>query len=668
MSQPSAASFEVDRLAPEVDDGIHLLPVVHERVELASVARAVLDALDPVAVAVELPTTVRAAAALAVGRLPRVSLVISEEPGEDALVWVVAPGDPLVEAIRWAEERHKPFFCIDPDLPYEERHSDHVPDPYALWQMGADAYLESLQRGLEEGPVSEVDERREAGMAFHLRQARSEISGPIVAVVGAAHVRGVSSRLKGPLAHPFARMRRSRVVVRHLAPRSLTALLPDAPLAHSVWERVRTGEAPVDTNLDSTFSCRVSVIRFGLRVIQGEQGDNETERRQRLVDYASLEGTRKALGGWLAPDRARLGGVVWRVAAGSYSVQTGETVAGWQRRMFFDFARRCARVQGNLIPGLYEWVVAARGVGDDNLAWEVFEASRTYPWQEDHAEIETASIDGDELDLGTRKIRFRRRFFRVKQRPIAIPVRQHPHPESPEDWLRAFDASGICSFPPEDLVVEDYGRFLQRKALSVLSAERQRTEPFTCSLLDGIDIRETLRNVHEDRVYVQEKGKVPGDAGSVVVVFDRDQEDERFPFAMTWLGEHDQESDMAFYSTNPADQVVGPGVMRATYGGFVLTQPRGRLSDVWSDPDYRWARGKAEVLLMAAIDYSLEKIVVHLAPKPPAEPMHRYATSQGKQILHLPLSSLSPVTLKKIRVMHILAGHDKLEIAKDYIW
>ena len=664
----SDVGVDLDRLAPDVGGGIHLLPVVHERVELASVARSVLEAVEPAAVAVELPTTLAAAAVQAVGRLPRISLVISEQPGEAALVWVVAPGDPLVEAIRWALERQKPFFCIDPDLPYEERHSDRVPDPYALWQLGAADYLESLQLGFEEARSTEVDERREAGMAFHLRQTRGEVSGPIAAFVGAAHAKGVRLRLGEPLAHPFARTRRSRVLVRHLDPKSLTALLPDAPLTHAVWERVREGEAPTETDLGSTLARRQSVTRFGLRIIRGERGGDDSIRRAKLVDYASFHGTRTAPGDRLAPDRARLGGVVWRIAAGSYSEQTGEAVAAWQRRMFFDYSRRCARAQGQLIPGLYEWVIAARGVGDDNLAWEVFDSSRTYPWQEDYAEIESASIDGDELDLGTRKIRFRRRFFRVKRRPIAIPVREHPQPDRPEDWLRAFDSSGLCSYPPEDLVVEDYGRFLQKKALSVLSAERRRTEPFTCSLLDGIDIRETLRNVHEDRIYVEEKGKVPADAGSVVVVFDRDPDNIRYPFTMTWLGEHDQESDMAFYATNPADQVVGPGMMRATYGGFMLTQPRGRLFDVWSDADYRYARGKAEVLLMAAIDYSLEKIVVHLAAEPPAESSRRYAAVQSKQILHIPLASLSPQTLKKIRVMHILAGRDKRAIAKDYIW
>lgn len=125
---------------------------------------------------------------------------------------------------------------------------------------------------------------------------------------------------------------------------------------------------------------------------------------------------------------------------------------------------------------------------------------------------------------------------------------------------------------------------------------------------------------------------------------------------------------MAFYSTLPGEQVVGPGIMRATYGGFLLTLPRGRLVDVWTDRDYHFARDKAELLTMAAIDYSLEKIVVQVAEKKPSSRMRQYAADQAKRLLHIPLGSLSPVTLKKIRVLHILAGKDKRDIAKRYVW
>ena len=125
---------------------------------------------------------------------------------------------------------------------------------------------------------------------------------------------------------------------------------------------------------------------------------------------------------------------------------------------------------------------------------------------------------------------------------------------------------------------------------------------------------------------------------------------------------------MAFYSTDPALQVVGPGIVRATYGGFLLSSPRGRLFDVWNDRDYRMAHGKPEVLTMAAVDYSEEKIVVHVAARPPAARMKRYAAAQGKRILHVPLASLSSTAIEKIRVLHLLAGQDKRRIARDYVW
>ena len=669
MSSPISKSpdpIDYGRLAPRVAPRLRILPVVHERLEMTALIRSALDHFEPDTVAVELPTTLQGPALQAVRRLPRVSLLLSEEPGEEALVWVVAPADPLVEAIRWADERRRPIHFIDPDLPYEERHVEAVPDPYAIWQLGA-RFLDLVKPDRSSDPPA--DARREAGMAYHLSElARTDGTGEILAVMGLAHVGGVAAGLDSPQAIPFARTRRTHIELRHLAPRSFTGLLPDPPLAHAVWERIRSGEAPEPTELAETLSRKVSVVRYGLRVIHGDKGESERRRKEHLVELASTEATAPLGSCPRFPDRRRLLDLVWRVGAGSYTEQTGEAMRRWQRRLFGDYAHRCARVQGSLVPGLYEWTLAARGVADDNLAWEVFEAARAYPWQDESAEIPTASLEGSELDLGTRTVRFRRRFMRIKSRPIAVPVRERPSPDDPEDWLSAFDTTGLCSYPPEDLVIEDYGRFLQRRAVSILAAESSRSEPFATSLLDGIDIRETLRNVHEDRIYVEEKGRVPGDAGSVVVIFDRDPDAQSFPFSMTWLGEHDQESDMAFYATSPAEQVVGPGIMRATYGGFMLTQPRGRLFDVWKDPDYRFAHDRGEVLLMAAIDYSLERFVVHVAADPPAERLRSYAAAQGKQVTHIPLAALSPVTVKKIRVMHILAGKDKREIARDYVW
>jgi hypothetical protein len=74
------------------------------------------------------------------------------------------------------------------------------------------------------------------------------------------------------------------------------------------------------------------------------------------------------------------------------------------------------------------------------------------------------------------------------------------------------------------------------------------------------------------------------------------------------------------------------------------------------------------VLLMAAIDYSTDKLVVHVGPHPPSSRMRDYAAARYRKIVHLPLGSLSPVSIRNVRVVHILAGRDKREIAKDYVW
>ena len=659
---------DLDLLAPEAVPGIRVMPVLHERVDLAPVVRRVCEALRPAALAVELPTTLSDAVSTAVARLPKISAVVSEEPGEDALVWVVTPGDPLVEGMRWAAENEREILLVDPDLRYQHRRHDRLPDPHSLHELGAERYLDLIRRLAGGAPHDERDTLRESGIAFHLKTALEHVDGVILALVGAAHADRVAEFLAGPTAPPLARLRRSHVHLRHLHPESLTAVLPDPLLAHAVFELLRTTELPPAPEFAATIASRLELPHGVLTVVTGGRIEDRPERERAVAAFAAHHGSRRIESGSIVPDRAALTRVVWQVGAASYEQQTQTEIAPWQRRLFFDFVHRYARIQGHLIPGLYEWVVGGRGVGDDNLAWEIFDVARCYPWQEDSAEIETARVDGELLDLGTRSVRFRRRFMRVKQRPVSVPVRRRPTPDDPGEWLRAFSGDSICSYPPEDVVVEDWGQHLKQRAVSILSAESSHSEPFTTSMLDGIDLRETLLRHHEGRIWVRERGREAGAVGSVVIIFDDDRSGGEFPYLMSWLGEHEQESDMALYATDPLQQVVGPGIMRATYGGFMLSYPPGRLYDVWRDPDYGIATSKSDVLVMAAVDYSVDKLVVHVGAHPPSSRLRDYAAARTKRIVHIPLGSLSPVSLRKVRVVHILAGRDKREIAKDYVW
>lgn len=155
--------------------------------------------------------------------------------------------------------------------------------------------------------------------------------------------------------------------------------------------------------------------------------------------------------------------------------------------------------------------------------------------------------------------------------------------------------------------------------------------------------------------------------GAVCIIFDEDPHD-RYGYLTTWLGENQNESDMAFYSTHPFEHMVGPGVGRAEYGGLLMTLPPRRMFDVWRDPDYQFAETKAERLLMAALDYSVERHVVYAASRPPRSVFRSIASHLGRKILYVPLGQLSPAKLKRIRVVHVLDGYQRRDTAKEYIW
>ena len=366
-------------------------------------------------------------------------------------------------------------------------------------------------------------------------------------------------------------------------------------------------------------------------------------------------------------DRPRVQLALLREAEKSYHEATGDKVEHWQRRLLARYTRNLALAGGDLAAGLFDITVAARSAVDDNYAWDVWETAGKYPPQKTASDLVTVSLSGEEVWLDTRKIRLRRRLPRPKQRLRPFGLKGRKKEKFPGEWARQIDGSAICSYPPEDIVVEDFGRFLRKKAKSVLSEERVRVEPFTTSMLDGIDLRETIRNWHESKIYVRQFDKVAGEVGAVVVIFDEDREG-RCTYLTTWLGEHQNESDMAFYSTDPFEHLVGPGIGRAEYGGFLMSLPPHRMFDVWGDPDYEFAETKPERLLLAALDYSIHRHVVYVASRPPRSIFRTIAGRLGRNILYLPIGQLSPTKLKKLRVVHVLDSHARREIAKEYIW
>ncbi len=637
---------------------VHALPVLHYRMEFAQLVRMAWAHIRPDAVAIELPATLEIPFLRALRRLPQIS-VISYQVGTEPVYLVVEPADPLVEAARQALESGIPLHFVDVDSDAYPRHHDQLPDSYSISRIGLAAYYREYCAAYATEQPCREDRRREGGIAYRLQMmARSHQR--ILFVCGMAHLARVKQLFAVPQGVPLERIKRAGVNVFNLHPDSCREILAEFPFLSAVYE-LRRGPLP-DEPVE-----RGAGLRKRFHALELIRGGKEQVSEEQLLENA-IHRTARHLGPAGAfLDRQRLIYRLFSESARHYRQETGEVLHVWQKRAFFRFARNYALQCGMLLPDLFQLLAAARGCIDDNFAYAFCRLATCYPWQSESSDLATISISPEEIWGGSRRISFRPRQKRSKGLS-QMGLLKRKREARPGEWLEGFDDPSICSYPPEDIAIEEYGRFLKRKGCMQLSEEQTRTEKFSSSLLDGIDMRETLRNIHEGAIYVREQQRVAGGVGCLVVIFDEDRKSERYPYRMTWLGEHEQESDMAFYATDPSENIVGPGICRCEYGGFMLSYPPRRMMDVWHDPDYHPAVTRAEVLLQAALDYSIEKHVVYVAARPPRSIFKQMASRRDRKIVYIPLGSLSPHKLKQMRILHILSGKDKRELAKEYIW
>ncbi len=592
------------------------LPVVSARLEFALHVRRRLLELKPSVVAVELPSSLEREYRSAVERLPQMSVIlIDEESDEDErpVYLTIEPGDPFVEALRTARELDAEMVFLEPPNRSKSRTTGLYPSTYSTGLIGIDQYVDAYR--LHPPPPTTHSEEHAKAMAWKL-QGTDPLARTCV-VVALSALDPLLDAMDQPQDAPAV------APVRLFQPAALFNLHPDC-LAEV------TNEAPF-----------------------------YQERYNSLRDPDAVTG---------AVDRPHWQLDLLREAEKEYAIKTGDQIQPWQRIALAKFARNLALLDRELMPGVYDLALAARSLVDDNYAYEVWEIANRYgPQQTEDPPLETLKISGEEVWLNTRRLRIRRRLPRLKQRLKPAAIKERKRERFKGEWAQQTDGSSICSYPPEDLVIENYGRFLKQHAKNLLSEERSRVEPFLSSSRDGIDLRETIRNWHRGKLYVRELSRLSADVGALVVIFDEDRND-RYRYLTTWLGEHQNESDMAFYSTEPFEHVVGPGVGRAEYGGLLMTLPPRRLYDVWSDYDYDTAETKAERLLMAALDYSMEHHVVYAAAKPPRSRFRQMAARLNRKIIYIPLGQLSPAKLKKIRVVHVLDSHKRRADAKQYIW
>src|SRR4051794_29057327 len=225
----------------------------------------------------------------------------------------------------------------------------------------------------------------------------------------------------------------------------------------------------------------------------------------------------------------------------------------------------------------------------------------------------------------------------------------------------------MCSWPPEDDRIESFHRHVRDQAKAVLGADLARTEKFTTSVRDGIDIRETLRNWHTGDLYVK---VIPPSRGSIEVVvflFDVPADPRVYTNRATWYAEHAEESTLAFFATDHMANLVGPGIAQADYGGAFFLYPPRPIPDFWTDPRPDFADTLEERPLAAAPLHSPERHVAGVFRRPRARSGRRLARRSGRKIVPLPLKRFGGQLIERLRRFHVLNGKVVRSFAADFI-
>jgi len=617
------------RLSPRIS----ILPVIHGNGDFAiEVRHALLDGRYD-CLAVPLPPSFQAGVEQAIEQLPGISLVVQEEPrfkpasdwtpdasheaADDERVFSYVPIDPcqpVIAALRIAMGERIPRAFIDLETAKFESYVAGLPDAYALKQLPVEKFAASLLPMIPRLPNGQP-QARVIAMAQRLREleARHE------------RILCVCSIMDWPWIHEAFRAQTPQTDFDDLVeetetyaadPQTLLFLLGELPFITGLYERARS-ELDDDENLS----------------IDGVKELLLATRKRYQEDLKS---------------RAR-------------------DITPHLLATYFRYVRNLCLIERRMTPDLYTLVIAAQQIAGDTFALHLAEQAREYPYP--------APTTAPEVKLGIDRLRLPNgELARLKTRLPgqrlawrSCELRRRPAKEQSDNWQMRWNPFRQCSYPPEDVAIENFRTHVKDAALALLGTDLARSEKFTTSLMDGLDIRETLRNWYTGDLYVKLIPPTRGTLDCVVMLFDSPADPRDYPWRTTWVAEHDEESALALFATDFRQEMVGPGIGLATYGGAMFLFPPRSIPEVWSDRRLDFATTLEERLIAAACLHSRQKHIALLSAAPPGPAWRRIARHYRKKLIHVPLGRFSQALVQQLRMVHVLNGKHVRSYAADFI-
>jgi len=645
-----------------------IIPTYHDSLDFTYEVRRIFSQNVPDIIAVEFPENLKAKILHGIARIPKISVVLYyDEYLQKQLYIPINPADSLIEGLRLADEYGIPSEFIDLFIKNYDPPIIATPDSYVLNYMSLESlyklmnehlgfqkrakqeYMDKFESSLSESPSvgkeaeqwvqnsEELDELRNLYMASRLNELMLENpDSTILVIIGMSHWERVRLILEEELVNP-----------------DLTSF--NTEIKSEIFN-VRQGDLP-KLILETPNIC----FQYELfRQQQKLQWDDNlfTDGNEFFIDkFDVFMGFKE----------------IYTGAVERYQLEYDEEISLHKLKSLFQFLRNLPLIEDRIKPDLFEIVLAAKSIINDDFAWIVWEEATFYPFTEDPSDIPT-------LDFTKHGVFFNGKYFTLRRsipmklNKIKLPLKERPKESHKGEWRKEWNKGrwSLVSHLPEDLFEENYFQHIRERTLAILKDDFVNIHKFSSTLMDGIDFRETIRNWpinHE--IYVREEVSIKGSVDCVVIIFDEDSgPDEKFPYEMNWYAEHEKESDLAFYSTYPGVVLVGPGISRIELGGVASFFPPRGIPNIWTKEfrdDYPFIQTKAECLLLAALLFAQKNLVTYVAVVKPRQIFFNIAAKFNIKIIFLPLSRFNPESLRALRHLHILAGKERRKFAHKYI-
>ncbi|MFM9065269.1 MAG: hypothetical protein ACKOOI_19855 [Pirellula sp.] len=632
-----------------LDSWLTLIPVVHGSGAYASALRKELLTRTFDALAVPLPASFATDVIRGVQRLPALSAVVrlsaqedrfdesddSQEPTDLRGTYVpIDPCQAVIAAIRFALGERKPIVWIDSQSDHVENHSPVFADCYAIRHTTLERFCAAMlpaipppDAGLGGGNLIE----RINTMAEKILAMRNSYRS-IVALC--------------PLeAWPW---------LREAIQKKMADVAPDG------LERSSDTESEEEFYETDLYAIDPRSYLFALGELPFITGLIELARQDFQDDDQMVAQGLKEL---------------FVTARSSYR----QELAGRARQITPLLISQCLKYVRNqtlldrrMTPSFYTLAKSAQQMMGDTYTMHLVNSAIEYPLDDPIANgsdgLETMRLGigvGDLPGWGRAKL-----ISRLPGPPMqwhSLELKRRVEKKDQRRWESRWNPYMQCSWPEEDTQIESFRNRVAERARQILGADLARIEKFTTSIMDGLDLRETLRHGYDGSLYVKVNPPSIGQVNVTVMIFDPEPDPREYSWRATWFSEHPEESTLAFFATPFNKQMIGPGIAMATYGGSMFIYPPRPILDIWKDSRLDFTDTLEQRLVAAACMYSESRHVALLSPTPPGYALKKIAKRYSRKLVHVPLSHFSDSAVQQLRIFHVLNGKHVRSYAADFI-